>query len=324
MRINMADWEEYFSKQTPPANLEETRNAVSEFAASHRNAGRNIVLITSGGTAVPLENNTVRFIDNFSSGTRGSASAEHFLQQGYAVVFLYRQHSLQPFMRQISPEAILDIMDFKEDREGASHIQVDENRAPNLREVLKRYQEVQVMGTLLLVEFNTLSDYLFLLRTMAEVLGTMGPQIMFYLAAAVSDFYIPSDSMAEHKISSEGPLELNMQQVPKMLSPLVKLWARNAFVVSFKLETDVNIISKKAREALTKYNHQVVVSNILQTRKKTVVIVTPSQEMAIWMPDNELDLGKEIEAKIVVELIKMHQQFIGSSTIIMQGISPAK
>ncbi|EDO28614.1 predicted protein, partial [Nematostella vectensis] len=128
----------------------------------------------------------------------------------------------------------------------------------------------------------------------------------------------------EHKISSEGPLELNMQQVPKMLSPLVKLWARNAFVVSFKLETDVNIISKKAREALTKYNHQVVVSNILQTRKKTVVIVTPSQEMAIWMPDNELDLGKEIEAKIVVELIKMHQQFIGSSTIIMQGISPAK
>lgn len=32
-----------------------------------------------GGTTVPLEKNTVRFIDNFSSGARGAASAEHFL-----------------------------------------------------------------------------------------------------------------------------------------------------------------------------------------------------------------------------------------------------
>jgi phosphopantothenate-cysteine ligase len=52
-----------------------------------------------------------------------------------------------------------------------------------------------VLGTLLLVEFNTLSDYLFLLRTMAEALGNLGSQIMFYLAAAVSDFYIPEESM---------------------------------------------------------------------------------------------------------------------------------
>lgn len=62
--------------------------------------------------------------------------------------------------------------------------------------------------------------------------------------------------------------------------------------------------------------NQVVVSNILQTRKKTVVIVTPTQEMAVWMSDEELEQGKEIEAKIVTELIKMHQRFIaGSSTL---------
>lgn len=52
-----------------------------------------------------------------------------------------------------------------------------------------------MLGTLLLVEFNTLSDYLFLLRTMAEALGNLGPQVMFYLAAAVADFYIPEESM---------------------------------------------------------------------------------------------------------------------------------
>ena len=35
-----------------------------------------IVLVSSGGTAVPLEVNTVRFIDNFSTGERGAVSSE--------------------------------------------------------------------------------------------------------------------------------------------------------------------------------------------------------------------------------------------------------
>ena len=35
-----------------------------------------VVLITSGGTAVPLEKNTVRSIENFSTGGRGAISAE--------------------------------------------------------------------------------------------------------------------------------------------------------------------------------------------------------------------------------------------------------
>ena len=35
------------------------------------------VYLQSGGTTVPLEKNTVRSINNFSSGTRGSRSAEY-------------------------------------------------------------------------------------------------------------------------------------------------------------------------------------------------------------------------------------------------------
>lgn len=41
---------------------------------------RPIVVVTSGGTTVPMERNCVRFIDNFSKGTRGALSAEQFLQ----------------------------------------------------------------------------------------------------------------------------------------------------------------------------------------------------------------------------------------------------
>lgn len=41
---------------------------------------RPIAVVTSGGTAVPLEKRCVRFIDNFSGGTRGALSTEEFLE----------------------------------------------------------------------------------------------------------------------------------------------------------------------------------------------------------------------------------------------------
>ncbi len=38
----------------------------------------------------------------------------------------------------------------------------------------------------------------------------LGSKAMFYLAAAVSDFYIPASEMPEHKIqSSNGPLQVS-------------------------------------------------------------------------------------------------------------------
>lgn len=48
-------------------------------------ASRPIVLITSGGTTVPLEQNCVRFLDNFSGGTRGALSAELFIKVGEGI-----------------------------------------------------------------------------------------------------------------------------------------------------------------------------------------------------------------------------------------------
>ena len=43
-------------------------------------ASRRVALVTSGGTTVPLEKNTVRFIDNFSTGKRGSSVVEAAFQ----------------------------------------------------------------------------------------------------------------------------------------------------------------------------------------------------------------------------------------------------
>ena len=58
--------------------------------------------------------------------------------------------------------------------------------------------QVQAAGTLLMIEFSTLCDYLFLLRGVAESLAPHGPTVMLYLAAAVSDFYIPPQDLVGH------------------------------------------------------------------------------------------------------------------------------
>ncbi len=94
-----AYFDDYFHKNPAPKSLSKHQALTREFIQYHleNSPNRRIALVTSGGTTVPLENQTVRFIDNFSAGTRGATSAEYFLQAGYAVIFLHRpQHQLFP------------------------------------------------------------------------------------------------------------------------------------------------------------------------------------------------------------------------------------
>lgn len=45
--------------------------------------------------------------------------------------------------------------------------------------------------------------------------------------------------------------------VPKILKAITHVWAPKAYIVSFKLETDIEILEQKSKSALSKYNHQV-------------------------------------------------------------------
>ena len=56
--------------------LQRTDELLGAFVAEMSSLGRPVVCVTAGGTAVPLEANTVRTIDNFSTGRRGAMSAE--------------------------------------------------------------------------------------------------------------------------------------------------------------------------------------------------------------------------------------------------------
>ena len=79
--------------------------------------------------------------------------------------------------------------------------------------------------------------------------------------------------MCLHKIQSSSGLELSLKQVPKMLSQLTSTWAPDSFVVSFKLETDQNLVVSKAKGAIIKNNVNLVVANQLEVRRSHYMFV---------------------------------------------------
>lgn len=75
--------EEFFAN-CPHSKSQQVAQQVDSFVRYHTDPSgglkRPIACVTSGGTTVPLERNCVRFIDNFSAGTRGAKSTEQFLE----------------------------------------------------------------------------------------------------------------------------------------------------------------------------------------------------------------------------------------------------
>ncbi|PMB68442.1 Phosphopantothenate--cysteine ligase CAB2 [Beauveria bassiana] len=305
----------YFSSNPQPRLLASHLSQASTFINAHAAAGHRVVLITSGGTTVPLEKQTVRFIDNFSAGTRGATSAEYFLAAGYAVIFLHREFSLQPFSRHYThaKDCFLDFLDEDEDGKRVVVRKEDQDR---IRGVLREYKRARTSNMLLMLPFVTIGDYLHELRGIARLMRPLGPLGLLYLAAAVSDFFVPPERMSEHKIQStdaakalqdrqqqqqqakgdgspgdedveafdnfDAPrvprskrLVVDLDPVPKFLENLVDGWAPEGMIVSYKLETDPSILVHKARASLERYQHHLVIGNLLTTRKWEVVFVSP-------------------------------------------------
>uniref|UniRef100_A0A0X3PYW5 Phosphopantothenate--cysteine ligase CAB2 n=1 Tax=Schistocephalus solidus TaxID=70667 RepID=A0A0X3PYW5_SCHSO len=277
-------------RQTPEWNISSAR--VADFVG--RNRGQRIALVTSGGTAAPLELNTVRFIDNFSTGQRGAVSAEYFLKAGYAVVFLHRRYSFVPFMHRInrgvratyrpSTATTMTAADYNNPvTTMAKRREIEDNAVQGLVSLVadctRNFSKFK--DRLLLLEFFTVEDYLVKLRWLCRLmLQTPAPleddvdavrqsmPLLVYLAAAVSDFFIPRDLLPQHKlhvgdgvpseqtetdhvfssrcvrVGTNGSLTVHLSPVPKTLRLLTSVWARDAFVVSFKV-ISVRLLAQK-------------------------------------------------------------------------------
>lgn len=312
---------DFLSRLEKPNDLDGIRQKVSNFCQLQINNGlenAKFVLITSGGTSVPLERNTVRFIDNFSRGTRGASSAEKFLKKGYAVIFLHRAQTLEPFLRHFNPKLVFDTLSeclLTEEDDDKLALEPMHNLLDDMKELLIDYRETK--DRLLSIGFVNLSDYMHYLHQITLVINQIAPKSILYLAAAVSDFYIPPCDLSTHKINSTEPLQLQLQLVPKFLHPLVKYWAPDAYVVSFKLETDPDNLIAKSRKALECYGHKLVIANELRTRSQKVLLVDQNNVKEINMREQTQSMG-EIETAIVEELVSRHNRFIVETNEIFQ------
>jgi len=354
--------------------VDELQLELGKFVVAQKNL-RPICLVTSGGTAVDLEKNAVRCLDNFSTGLRGAISVEELLKRGYAVIHLWREGSASPFARVLSQylglkqsnhglnvdclgklfaipgedtgdDLVQTVLDQERDPWLTSNTATakpsSEAEAPkskdevvlnrsiqyssSLRRAIKERSQAMADGRLLTIPFRTIDDYLAKLQLMAQTLSMTQSLAMFYLAAAVSDFYIPAAEKAEHKIQSganQDGLTLHLRPVPKVMG-LLRKWAPNAFVVSFKLETDINILRQKAERAVEKYNCDMVIGNILQSRHDKVLILAPedfktanSVSVKDW-PMQEIARargagGDSLESAIIDFVVQSHFEFISNN-----------
>ncbi|KRX94873.1 Phosphopantothenate--cysteine ligase, partial [Trichinella pseudospiralis] len=296
---------------------------------SHPNS--KVALITSGGTMVPLEKNAVRFIENFSTGTRGSFSAEYFLQNGYSVIFLYRSNSFTPYAQYLSDEKKL-LESLHVWKKGNTSVAVelqcilsdvlfgkivdtvvaifDDEKLPGFAAAIESLHKAQCEGRLILLEFETVTDYLGKLLFISKKLSILKEKLVMYLAAAVSDYYIPEEQLPIHKMkSSQKTLKLCLAPVPKLLKNLVEM-NRKAYIVSFKLETDSNTLVAKCKEALDINSHQLVIGNILHTRYHQVYLVRKDNVEVIQLSPVEIMNGVRIEKLVVQKVIDHHEKTI--------------
>ncbi|KAI5355420.1 PREDICTED: phosphopantothenate--cysteine [Prunus dulcis] len=310
-----AEIQAFFDSAPPLKNRVDISEKLEEFVKknsipSGSGGVRKVVCVTSGGTTVPLEQRCVRYIDNFSSGYRGAASTEYFLKAGYAVIFLYRRGTCQPYCRSLPDDPLLECFEYMDE----SNIKVSQPHSEAVRNAITKNRAAVTGSLLLKLPFTTIFEYLQMLQMIALSMRSLGPHAMLYLAAAVSDFYVPWKSMAEHKIQSgAGPLDMRLVQVPKMLLVLRQDWAPKAFCISFKLETDSKILLEKADMALKKYKMHMVVANELSTRKEEVVVVRSNEKVSVHRNNSLGD--NDVESPLIELIVERHSAYVNNSDI---------
>lgn len=116
---------------------------------------------------------------------------------------MHRQFSLQPFSRHYSHSTnpFLDFLEVNPSNSSTgqssniSDITVTPSKRAELLETLKSYKEAHHADMMHTLAFVTVNDYLWLLRAVSQELSVLRRKALYYLAAAVSDFFLPRQKM---------------------------------------------------------------------------------------------------------------------------------
>jgi len=273
----------------------DARPAMDALVGAMLRSGGRLAVVTSGGTTVPLEARTVRYVDNFSTGNRGAGLAERLLAAGYGVLYLHRSTAAFPFARAAAASLAADPAAFLEGVSGG--------HAAGARAAAAEGARLLRSGRFLAVPFTTVHEYLRLLRAACASAAPLGAQAVLVAAAAVSDFY--AHAPAEHKIQSDGAgLTLNLAPVPKCLG-LLRVWgASDLCVVSFKLETDASLLEAKAEAARRRYALDGVIANLLETYRNEAVVYSGDAPATVTGADG-------LDAPLAAAIAAIHDRRAG-------------
>ncbi len=129
------------------------------------------------------------------------------------MIFVHRKKSKMPYRRLFEGciprflDLIPLLLDHKDDSTSSATISSSERNklVTNFKKEMAmeitaaaEYKRALESQMLMEVEFESVNDYLFLLRAIGEAIAPLGRSAMFYLAAAVSDFYIPTEEMVRY------------------------------------------------------------------------------------------------------------------------------
>ena len=85
------------------------------------------------------------------------------------------------------------------------------------------------------------------------------------------------------------PNESKVYGITKFLGEIKNSWAKNSYVTSFKLETDIRILTKKAHGAIDKYNVDLVIANELHTRYDKVILHDSKKKEIVVLKENHYE-----------------------------------
>ncbi|ANQ06165.1 Phosphopantothenoylcysteine synthetase [Plasmodium coatneyi] len=289
---------EFFVSELRPNNLDDVLKKIQNELLQEE--ASQIILITSGGTKVPLEKVPIRHMENFSTGRRGAHMCEYFLKKKKKVIFLHRKGTFMPFECHLKCATRMDNIRLVDGRVTLNLSQHDHEAVVN---DAKSYE--QFRKNLLCISFESIFDYGFYLTAICNLLnedwrarqvshtttdvktnGVFPLPHLVILSAAVSDFYIPFAELSNHKINSEtnATVSFRMQLAPKFYKLTKKYFPLLNFCM-FKLEDDEKTLLSKSNERIPFAD--ILVANLLNERYNSVFIFTGKDDFFKLTTSNE-------------------------------------
>lgn len=236
--------------------------------------------ISSGGTAVPLDN--VRILTNKSKGTTGAGIAEVALDRGHNVNYVYAENARLPFGKDLQANPKEEI----------------EKELARIRAAIEHYRGISDR-----LNMCPISDFFEYQRKLLELVARPDMDVAI-LTMAASDY---GPQKFDGKISSDkNGLDLHLEALDKIITQ-VKQTREGIFLVGFKLLTEdsgTDKLLEKALSSMRRDRQDLAVANIVDARfkPKQTFILNPGGNVIEVRKRTDLSdmLLDQIEARMAV------------------------